>query len=87
MTGSKAAAIACDVSKASDINSLEPISGSRKPDEMAAAVLYSCVSAAAFMVGNAMVIDRGLTASLSLRAEVHGVAVASRATPVRSCDV
>jgi len=40
----------------------EPIGRMGKPDEIAAAVLYMCSDAAAFMVGHAMVVDGGQTA-------------------------
>jgi NAD(P)-dependent dehydrogenase (short-subunit alcohol dehydrogenase family) len=40
----------------------EPIGPMGTPDEIAAAVLWLCSTAAAFVVGHAMVIDGGQTA-------------------------
>lgn len=40
----------------------EPVGRMGKPEEIAAAVLWLCSDAAAFMVGHAMVMDRGQTA-------------------------
>lgn len=40
----------------------EPIGPMGTPDEIAAAVLWPCSNAAAFVVGHAMVIDGGQTA-------------------------
>lgn len=87
VTGSKAATTACDVSEVEDINAPEPISDNCNPDEIAAAVIYMCLSSPAFMAGDAMVIDGGLTARLGVRTGVHGGAVASRSTLALSCDL
>jgi NAD(P)-dependent dehydrogenase (short-subunit alcohol dehydrogenase family) len=39
----------------------EPVGRMGKPEEIAAAVIWLCSDAAAFMIGHAMVIDGGQT--------------------------
>ena len=46
------------------MTSQEPIGRMGNPEEIAAAVLYMCSDAAAFMVGHALVVDGGQTAGL-----------------------
>jgi NAD(P)-dependent dehydrogenase (short-subunit alcohol dehydrogenase family) len=43
----------------------EPVGRMGRPEEIAAAVLWLCSDAAAFVVGHAMVIDGGQIAGLS----------------------
>jgi NAD(P)-dependent dehydrogenase (short-subunit alcohol dehydrogenase family) len=44
-------------------NALDPVHGlNREPEEIAAAVVWLCSDAAAFVVGHAMVVDGGQTA-------------------------
>ena len=50
----------------------EPVGRMGKPDEIAAAVLYLCSDAAAFVVGHALVVDGGQTVGLFQATQWHG---------------